>query len=68
MDYTNDPELNASVTHQFWGWKHKIQGVLQRLSLLSSYAYSEVDSDPETYGLQNPSQTLTLPRLFNAKN
>ncbi|RSK29759.1 hypothetical protein [Hymenobacter metallilatus] len=51
MEYTNNPELNASATYQFWCWKHKLQGVMQLLSLLSGYVYSEADADTVAYGL-----------------
>ncbi|TGE28101.1 hypothetical protein [Hymenobacter metallicola] len=43
--------MQVSAEHSFWCWKHKLQGILQLLSFLSGYAYSEADADAVAYGL-----------------
>ena len=43
--------MSTLVQHSFWSWKHKLQGILQLLSLLSGYSYSETDAEGVAYNL-----------------
>ncbi|MCB2377347.1 hypothetical protein LGH70_07135 [Hymenobacter sp. BT635] len=62
--------MSELVQHSFWCWKQKLQGVLQLLSLLSGYVYSEADATTVAHGLHitNADDKQVQPYDLSGKN